>query len=371
MKTIINFIKKETVLTIAWILAVISMFFIHPSADYIAYIDFKSLGILWSLMVIMEGLRGIGFFDKVGQKLLKKAKNSHQLTIILVFLCFLSSMFITNDVALITFVPFAIFMLETCHREDLLIPVICMQTLAANLGSMLTPIGNPQNLYLYSLSKMTIDDFILLMLPYSGITLLLLVITSFFIKDKTQALQEGFHIQTSRLSKRRTFVYFLLFLLALLVVIRIVPYYILVAAVFVVVLIMNRNVIFSIDYALLLTFVGFFIFTGNLGNLPAVNHLLTSLVNGNELITGILSSQLISNVPAALLLSEFTTNYKTLILGVNFGGLGTLIASMASLISFKLLAHAHNEKKGRYLLVFTGMNILYLFILIVFYLLLH
>lgn len=363
MKQIIAFIKKETVLTVAWILAVISAFWIHPTKEYIGYIDFKSLGILWSLMVIMAGLKGIGFFDKVGQKLLKKAKNSHQLTLILVFLCFFSSMFITNDVALITFVPFAIFMLEACNREDLLIPVIALQTLAANLGSMLMPIGNPQNLYLYGISKMKLSHFIIWMLPYSGITLLMLLISTFFIRDKFVPLDETANIKTAHLSRRQLCVYAILFILALLVVSRIVPYYYLAIAVLIAVFLMNKKVLLQIDYALLFTFVGFFIFTGNLGNMKTINHWLTKLVEGEEVITGVLASQVISNVPAALLLSEFTTDYKSLLIGVNLGGLGTLIASMASLISFKLLAHAHNERKGRYLLHFTWLNILYLIVL--------
>lgn len=364
MKTIISFIKKETVLTVAWVLAVISAFFVHPSKDYIDYIDFKSLGILWSLMVIMAGLQNIGFFKKTGSALLKKAHNCLELSLILIFLCFFSSMFITNDVALITFVPFAIFILEACNREDLLIPVIAFQTLAANLGSMLTPIGNPQNLYLYGISGMSMGSFVMLMLPYSALTLFLLLIASSFLKNKKAPLTVSNDSDEALLSRGRLIVYSLLFILALLVVSRLVPYYYLVAAVLILVLIMQKKVLISIDYALLFTFVGFFIFTGNLGKLPTINSFLTNLVYGNEVIAGVLSSQLISNVPAALLLSEFTTDYKGLIVGVNLGGLGTLIASMASLISFKLLAHTHNDIKGKYLVFFTVSNILFLIVLL-------
>lgn len=367
MNKVIAFVKKETVLTVAWILAVISAFFVHPGKGYIGYIDFKSLGILWSLMIIMEGLKQIGFFDKVGQKLLRRANNSFQLTLILVFLCFFSSMFITNDVALITFVPFAIFMLETCDREDLLIPIITLQTLAANLGSMLTPIGNPQNLYLYGLSGMGIPAFLKLMFPYTAMTFVLLVLSSFCIKNKFAPLSEGAHIKSQKISYTKLAAYGILFVLALFVVARIVPYYILVFCVLIGVFLVDKKVLPSIDYALLFTFVGFFIFTGNLGKLPAINNWLTKLVAGHEVLTGVLSSQFISNVPAALLLSEFTEDIKSLIIGVNLGGLGTLIASMASLISFKLLAHSHNERKGKYLLVFTLVNLIYLTILLALY----
>lgn len=363
MKSIVSFIKKETVLTVAWMLAIISAFLVPPSVDYVKYIDFKSLGILWSLMVIMAGLKGIGFFDKVGLKLLKHADNCRILSFILVFLCFFSSMFITNDVALITFVPFAIYILEVCNKEKLLIPVITLQTVAANLGSMLTPIGNPQNLYLYGISGLSLVEFILLMLPFSGVTLLMLVFSVFMIKDTSAVGENAVKIKTDKLSYPKLMVYGILFILSLLVVGHIVPYYILTGLVLAVVFFMDRSVILSIDYALLFTFAGFFIFTGNLGQLQEINRLLTSLVNGREVLVGVLASQFISNVPAALLLSDFTLNYKDLIIGVNLGGLGTLIASMASLISFKLLAHSHNELKGRYLGVFTVSNLIYLAVL--------
>lgn len=366
MKQIINFVKKETVLTVAWILAIISVFFVHPSAKYIDYIDFKSLGILWALMVIMAGLKNIGFFDRAGIFLLKRAATSHQLSLVLIFLCFFSSMFITNDVALLTFVPFAIFTLEACDRIDLLIPVITFQTLAANLGSMLTPIGNPQNLYLYSLSGLSAFQFIKLMLPFTGVTAVLLVISTFFIKDKSHKVTSSIHTTDHQFSILKMLIYAILFIMALLVVGRMFSYYYLVGAVLIAVFIIDRKILISIDYALLFTFVGFFIFTGNIGNIPAVNSWLTGIVNGKEIATGIISSQILSNVPAALLLSGFTENIKGLIIGVNLGGLGTLIASMASLISFKSLAHTHNDLKGKYLVYFTCVNIIYLAILLLF-----
>lgn len=364
MKAVIRFIKKETVLSVAWILAFVSMFFVTPSAEYIEYIDFRSLGILWSLMIIMAGLQDICFFEKVGQKLLKRARNALQLSLILIMLCFFSSMFITNDVALITFVPFAMFMLKSCDRLDLLIPVVAFQTLAANLGSMLTPIGNPQNLYLFNLSKLPLINFMMLMLPYSVATLIILVISVMFLPKKTEPLTCEMKINSARLSRRKLSVYMVLFLMALLAVSNKLPWYILAGAVFAVILIMDRKILAGIDYALLFTFAGFFIFTGNIGKIPATEHFLSNVISGHEMITGIFASQFISNVPAALLLSGFTNNYENLILGVNLGGLGTLIASMASLISFKLLAHSYNEKKGRYFAFFTVVNVLYLVILL-------
>lgn len=385
MKKIIAFVKKETVLTIAWVLAVISAFIITPSAKYIDYIDLKSLGTLWSLMIIMEGLKKLGIFKAIGMLLLNRTHKAWQLASILVALCFFFSMFITNDVALLTFVPFAIFMLEMCNRTDLLIPTLVLQTIAANLGSMLTPIGNPQNLYLYGISGISLGDFLMLMLPFTGLTALLLIINIFILPGKTKAIHmissDDSQSETSdnastgsltsendifsdKRSKVVCLMYAALFLLSLLVVARILPYYILVAIVLICCLTMDRYPLIHIDYALLLTFVGFFIFTGNLGNIAPVKALFTSSVGGNEIAAGIIASQLISNVPAALLLSGFSTNLKNLIIGVNLGGLGTLIASMASLISFKLLAHSHNELKGKYFIRFTITNIIYLAVLV-------
>ena len=364
---VFDFIKKETVLTVAWILAVVSAFFIPPSAEYLGYIDFRSLGILWSLMVVMEGLKEIGLFNYIGNQLLKRTKKVWQLAAVLIFLCFFLSMLITNDVALITFVPFTIYILAQIKMPELLIPVIVLQTLAANLGSMMTPIGNPQNLYLFGLSGMSIVSFVALMAPYTGATLVLLIISIFFLKNKSQSIPGDLPeppVQGEKNRKTGIWIYGILFLIALLVVLRLVPFWILCLVVLVSVFIFDKKVLISIDYALLFTFIGFFILTGNLGNIPSISRFLTEMIVGREVITGVVASQFISNVPAALLLSEFTTNYNSLIIGVNLGGLGTLIASMASLISYKALAHQYNEKKGRYFLVFTLMNFLYLGILL-------
>lgn len=364
MKKLKEFFKNETVLVVAWILAFVSAFFVHPSAKYINYIDFRTLGILWSLMVIMEGLSCNGLFEKIGYRLLKKTKNVWQLSMTLVFICFFSSMVITNDVALITFVPFTIMILEKCNKQNLMIPIIVLQTIAANLGSMLTPIGNPQNLYLYGLWGVNIFTFIKTVLPYSVVALLLLLVFLCFIKDKkSEIFVEGKEKDIIQY-KGNLFFYVFLFVIALGTVFKLIPYYILVFLVFIVVFFIQRIVLYKIDYSLLFTFIGFFIFTENIGSLPAAENFLASMVKGKEVIIGILASQVISNVPSALLLSGFTTNYKELLIGVNIGGLGTLIASMASLISYKLYAHKNNSTKGKYLFYFTIVNIIFLIALL-------
>lgn len=366
MKSIVNILKKDMVLTVSWILAVISMFFVVPNPAYIEYIDWRSLGILWSLMVITKGLSVNGFFEKIGHTLLSKTKYVWQLVVVLVMLCFLTSMLITNDVALITFVPFTIMMLSLCDRKDLMIMVIVLQTIAANLGSMLTPIGNPQNLYLYGLSGMSIQEFILLMLPFTLVSLVLLLISILFIKGKTKPIVSMGDIKKKSGSRIKVYLYGMLFFLALSVVARFLPYYVLVFAVLFAVILIDAGVILKVDYCLLLTFVGFFIFTGNIGKIEAVNSVLKDLVAGREVVVGVLASQFISNVPAALLLSDFTQNIKGLIVGVNIGGLGTMIASMASLISYKLYANVEDAAKGRYFVIFTLMNVIYLTVLLLF-----
>ena len=368
MKRIYNYLKKDAVLTISWVLAIISMLFIKPDKAYAGYIDWRSLGILWSLMIITKGYMQNGIFEKIGHALLARTRKMWQLIAVLVGLNFFSSMIITNDVSLITFVPFAIMMLKQCGRQELMIPVVVLQTIAANLGSMLTPIGNPQNLYLHGLAGTGIGEFIMWLLPYTIASALLLVISILLIKNKNEiiCIEDTDSEAAHNTSVPRVMAYSVLFILALLVVARVLTWYILAAAVLITVLLLEKNVLAKADYALLLTFIGFFIFTGNMGRVESVAHFLAGIVNGRELEAGIITSQCISNVPAALLLSEFTDNIKNLAIGVNIGGLGTLIASMASLISYKLYANEVPEKKGKYFAAFTVYNIIFLVVLYVF-----
>lgn len=368
MKRIYNYLKKDAVLTISWVLAIISMLFIKPDKAYAGYIDWRSLGILWSLMIITKGYMQNGIFEKIGHALLARTRKMWQLIAVLVGLNFFSSMIITNDVSLITFVPFAIMMLKQCGRQELMIPVVVLQTIAANLGSMLTPIGNPQNLYLYGLAGKGIGEFIMWLLPYTIVSALLLVISILLIKNKNEiiCIEDTDSEAAHNTSVPRVMAYSVLFVLALLVVARVLTWYILAAAVLITVLLLEKNVLAKADYALLLTFIGFFIFTGNMGRVESVAHFLAGIVNSRELEVGIITSQCISNVPAALLLSGFTDNIKNLSIGVNIGGLGTLIASMASLISYKLYANEVPEKKGKYFAVFTVYNIIFLVVLYVF-----
>lgn len=356
---IITFIKKETVLVVAIVLAIVSAFIVPPSAEYLSYIDWRTLGLLLSLMIIMEALSRKGLFESVGNWLLHKTKKVGQLTAVLVFLCFVFSMLITNDVALITFVPFTILVLEHCNHRNLMVPVIVLQTIAANMGSMLTPVGNPQNLYLYGISGMSLGEFVLLMLPYTLVSGVFLCIALFFLPGKKDGI--SLKEQEKKYSFPKTiWLYVILFVITLLVVIRLLPWQLALGLCVLAVLVDDRQVLRKVDYSLLLTFIAFFIFTHNIGSISQVQNWLQQIVEGREVLVSVLLSQLISNVPAALLLTGFTQDYQSLVVGVDMGGLGTLIASMASLISYKIYANYAPNQKGKYLGTFSGYSILFL-----------
>lgn len=361
---IINFIKSEAVLCAALLLALISSFFVLPDSKYIGYIDWRTLAILFSLMSVMAGWSSAGVFERLACKMLSVVHGVRGLLVILVMLCFFSSMLITNDAALITFVPFTFIVLKKADKLNLAIGTVTMQTVGANLGSMLTPIGNPQNLYLYEQSGMNTGEFIMLMLPYSVAAFVILLVWC-VVRRKEKLESEILLDEANAFSMSKAVIYLILFLVCILCVAHIIPYGICMAAVVVSVLIFDRQVLKKVDYSLLLTFIGFFIFIGNMGRVEVFYNFLESTIKGREAISAIAASQIISNVPAALLLSGFGANVSKLIVGVNLGGLGTLIASMASLISYKYLAREMKNKKGKYLVYFTAVNIIFLAVLTV------
>lgn len=377
-----NFVKKEIVLCTVIILAVISMFFVRPNAEYISYIDFRTLAILFCLMTIVASFSDIGAFDWLAEQLLNKVESLSGTVLVLVLLCFFMSMFITNDVALITFVPFAQIVLgnvEQKNRSKWMISCVVMQTIAANLGSMFTPIGNPQNLFLYGKAMQNklchisgIGDFLWLMLPYSIISLALLILfvalTGIFWKKDTFEQSRGKDSSASIYSKSKrmeyTIWYGIFFIISLLAVAHKIHYIIPFILILVYSFVRNKKILLKVDYSLLGTFVGLFIFIGNLGRIPAFSSTLKSIMKGHEVITAVLASQVMSNVPTAVLLEKFTENISALIIGTNLGGLGTIIASMASLISFKYIGREQCVAKGRYLMIFTVANIFFLAVLL-------
>ena len=324
---ILNFLKEETVFSVSLLLALISCFFVKPSINYLNYINWDTIILLFIIMLFVEILKNLSVFEIIVRKLLNKIGNTRSLVLLLVFICFFSSIFITNDVSLIIFVPFAILALKKIERADLIIFTVSMQTIAANVGCMVLPIGAPHNIVMFTVSHIPFDSFFLLLLPYVLVSALFLIILSIFIPNDKIIVPDMGKIE----SDNENFF---------------------------------KKVFLGVDYYLLLTFIFLFILIGNLENIEFFRALFSRYIIGNEVLWGVLASQLISNVPAAILLSGFSTNYEAIIIGINIGGLGTLIASMANLISYKILVREFNEFKIRYLVIFTVLNLVLLFILI-------
>ena len=370
MKLLKLFLKNETVLCISLLLAVLSAFVIKPDILYLTYPDYRTIALLFCLMIIVAGFQSLGIFSMLGHFLITRAGSVRGLSVVMVLLCFFSSMVITNDVTLITFVPFTILVLRMSGRAERILKLIVLETIAANLGSMATPIGNPQNLYLYSISDLTAGEFMQAVIPYAGLSLVLLVVVVFVGKDEPLLDVSVKDEQEKRAGRKAGRVFghavplLILLILCLLVVFRILPYQPVLICVILVILVINRKLYLSVDYFLLLTFLCFFVFIGNMKRIPQVSELLVSVVQGREFLTGILTSQIISNVPAAILLSGFSSDFSALLTGVNLGGLGTLIASLASLISFKFFVKEYPDQKGTFMKVFTICNLLFLLALI-------
>lgn len=373
MKRIVTYLKREMVLCAAAFLALLSMFFVKPDRGYVDYLDARVLALLFCLMTVMEGFKKTGLFEQMANRLLKKVKTFRQLMIVLVGLCFLSSMWITNDVALLTFVPFTILVLRMAQMERRMIAVVTMETIAANLGSMATPVGNPQNLYLYSVSGMSLGEFIKVMGPLSVLSLFLILMGC--LLQKNQELQITVVPQGKKEPKiEENLLLCALFVVSLLAVLRILSWQMLLGITILACLLLYATgkeefLPGKVDYGLLFTFVAFFIFIGNMGRIGWVKELLEKALGGNELLLGFAGSQVISNVPAVILLSGFTKNYAALLQGVNIGGLGTLIASLASLISYKFYAEESEKNKnvgtkGKYFWYFTGWNLVFAAVLL-------
>ena len=333
-------------------------------------------------MTIVAGLQQIGVFDWMAKGLLAHVAGVGGIVTILVLLCFFLSMLITNDVALITFVPLALIIMKQfseADRKKWMLKCVVMQTVAANLGSMLTPIGNPQNLYLYGRAGMNISSFFLLLLPYSLISLALLLLWIWlpFLMQRESAEERQDNTESGKVWKpeetsggwmatdtKALMAWGMLFGISLLAVGRILVWQIPFVLVLLYGLIWKREILRKVDYSLLGTFTALFIFIGNLGRIPAFSSFLQRAMQGREVLTAVFASQVMSNVPAAILLSGFTDQYQALIIGTNFGGLGTLIASMASLISFKYMVREDGTLRGSYLAEFTVANLVFLIVLL-------
>ena len=359
-----SFVKKETVLCISALCAVATMFFYPPDAGYVEYIDLRVLCLLFCLMAVVAGFKSAGVFNSLTYQLLNKIKNGKVLSVALILLPFFSSMLVTNDVALIIFIPFTIALLAESGCKKAIIPVTVLQTVAANLGSMATPVGNPQNLYLYSTFNLSAKDFFSATLPLTLVSLVGLTLACLPVLPKKLAVSKVKHEKIR--DKKYLLCFVILFLFSILSVFRVVPYQLLTPVTVAVIIILDRKLFKEIDFMLLLTFVCFFIISGNLGKLDTVQSFLQQLLEKSTLLTSCGASQIISNVPAAVLLSGFTDNWKELLMGVNIGGLGTPVASLASLITLKFYTKSPEAKTVKFLAVFSAVNIIGLVILLAF-----
>jgi len=355
----IAFAKKNIVMLVAFFAAVVTSFIVPPDKEYIGYFDFKTLSCLFCVLAVVCALKNINFFYMLARKIIKFFKTTRMSILALVYITFIGSMLIANDMALLTFLPLGYLVLTTTHKEKYMAFTFIMQNIAANLGGMLTPFGNPQNLYLYTKFEIPNMEFMSIMAPPFVLAIALITICCLFVKSEPLEIDD---LQID-LNIVQTAIYLLLFALSIAIVFRTIPYVIGLVIIPVALYYLDKKALKDVDYPLLMTFVFFFIFSGNMSRIGVVRDFFMYLLEKNTLIFSVLSCQVISNVPSAILLSQFTTNYHDLLLGVNIGGAGTPIASLASLISLEHYSKSYPEHKKNYLVLFLAINFSFLAVL--------
>ena len=361
--TVLRFFKNNIVMTVALIAAIITALFVPPDKNYVGYFDFKTLTCLFCVLAVVCALKNIRFFYILARKIVEAGGNIRTCVLMLVYITFIGSMLIANDMALLTFLPLGYYVLSTTKMEKYMEVTFILQNIAANLGGMLTPFGNPQNLYLYSFFKIDTAEFMGIMAPCFVVAIILITICCLtFIKPEKVVLKR----QQVNLPPVKTLTYLILFAYSILIVFRWIPYWTGLIVVPLFLIFMDKTALKAVDYPLLLTFVFFFIFAGNMARIDIVRDAFSYLLSKSTLLFSVFSCQIISNVPSAVLLSQFTENYADLLIGVNIGGAGTLIASLASLITFREYA-SHNPKKFKhYILTFSAFNFGFLAVLTLF-----
>lgn len=359
---LIHFLKNNTVLAIALAAAGVSMLLVPPDAQYVSYLDYKTLTCLFTTLAVICALRNIHFFTIVAQKIVRLTGNLRMTVLALTYITFVGSMLIANDMALLTFLPLGYFALSSTGKDRYMAPTFILQNIAANLGGMLTPFGNPQNLYLYTKFNIPNGEFMSIMFLPFAVSIALVTVCCLFMPGDPLIIQAKI---SDKLPARRTVLYLVLFASTLLIVFRLIPYAVGLIVIPLVLLFIDRDALRQVDYPLLLTFVAFFVFAGNMSRIDAVNQLFSGLLRQNTLLTSALSCQFISNVPSAILLSQFTENYPALLIGVNIGGTGTIIASLASLITFREYTRHYPRQSGKYLGLFSVYNFGFLAVLLI------
>ncbi|MBR7185310.1 MAG: citrate transporter [Clostridia bacterium] len=347
-----EFVRKNAVLVIAMLAAALSAIFVPPDAAYLDYFDYKTLACLFCTLAVICALKNLHFFTILARKIVRCAGNTRSAVFALVCITFIGSMLIANDMALLTFLPLGYLVLSSTGREKYMALTFILQNIAANLGGMLTPFGNPQNLYLYTCFNIPNGEFMRIMaLPFAVSIALIFLICLFIPREPLVVTTEE-----EKLPIGKTALYLALFASTILIVFRVIPYPIGILLTLAILLPMDRDALKKVDYPLLLTFVCFFIFAGNMSRIAPIRMLFSMLLEKSTLLTAVVSCQFISNVPSAILLSQFTENYPALLIGVNIGGAGTLIASLASLITFRIYTTHYPEKTRSYIALFTVLN---------------
>lgn len=354
-------LKSRIVLIVALVAAAVTCFFVPPDGGYADYFDLDTLSCLFCTLAVVSALKRRRFFEWLAVKIVTAFGNMRRVTFALVFVTYFGSMIMANDMALITFLPLGWLVLSSCGKTKYTAFVFVMQNVAANLGGMLTPFGNPQNLYLYSFFEINAGEFFAIMAIPFAVAFVLIAGTCFVVKPEPIRLET--HPEPAP-PVWRMIVYFVLFALSVMIVFRVFPYYVGLIVVTVALAILEPKCFLRVDYGLLLTFCAFFVFSGNLARIPAVRDMLASVVAMSPLLVGTATCQVISNVPSAVLLSRFTTDYRHLLIAVNIGGLGTPVSSLASLITLGEYRKREPGKTLRYLGLFSLINFSYLAVLI-------
>ncbi len=358
-----TFIKNNAVMVIAFLAAAITSVIVPIDQEYLGYFDFKTLSCLYSVLAVVCALKNIKFFYTLAQKIVELFKNVRLCVLALVYITFIGSMLIANDMALLTFLPLGYFVLSSTAKQKYMAFTFIMQNIAANLGGMLTPFGNPQNLYLYTKFNIPNGEFMSVMAPPFVVSIVLITLCCIiFVKPEPLQISG----EKICLPLKKTILYLCLFALSIAIVFRTVPYQLGVVIITAVLLFADKSALKKVDYPLLFTFVFFFIFAGNMARIDVVQNTFSYLLDKNTMLFSVASCQVISNVPSAILLSQFTDNYADLLVGVNIGGAGTLIASLASLITFREYTKHQPERTTSYIKQFSAFNFAILGILIVF-----
>jgi Na+/H+ antiporter NhaD/arsenite permease-like protein len=354
-------IKKNVVFLIALAAAIISSFFVLPDKNYLGYFDFKTLTCLLCVLSVVCAFRNIFFFEIIAKIIVSRFRNLRSAIIALVYITFIASMLIANDMALLTFLPLGFFVLKSTNKSQYMAFTFIMQSIAANLGGMLTPFGNPQNLYLYSYFNIGNIEFLKIMFIPFIISILLITVCCLFVKPEALVIKDE---EERKLSVWRTIIYTFLFIFSIIIIFRFIPYYYGLIIIPLAILILDKKALMAVDYPLLFTFAAFFVFSGNMARIDFFREFFSSIVQKYTLIAGTVSCQLISNVPSAILLSKFTTNYPQLLVAVNIGGVGTLISSLASLITFREYTKNNPGKTLFYIKKFSLYNFSFLLVLL-------